>query len=116
MKESAWTAAAARLHGLVGDAGVPEADVLRDGAAEEVHVLQHEAEERAQLVQVHLAHVDAVHQDPPARHVVEAQEQVDQRRLPRAGGADDPDALPRPDLERDVLQDPVRLPGVRLSP
>ena len=37
----------------------------------------------------------AVDQDAPAFEVVEAQEQVDQRRLAGAGAADEPDLLAR---------------------
>ena len=51
--------------------------------------------------------------DAPALHVVEPQQQVDERRLARAGRADDADALARLDLERHVLQHPVRLASRR---
>ena len=89
-----------RAHALVVDRRVARADVVGDRAGEQMHVLQHEAEEPAQIVERQIADVDAVHQDPPARHVVEAQQQVDERRLAGAGRADDADALPRPDRRR----------------
>ena len=60
-----------------------------------MHVLQHEAEQPAQLGQVELADVDAVDRDAAAADVVEPQQQVDERRLARAGRADDADALAR---------------------
>ena len=67
-------------------------------------VLQHEAEQPPQLVEIQLADVDAVDQDPSAADVVEPQQQVDERRLARPGRADDADALARLDDERDVAQ------------
>ena len=60
-----------RADPLVGDRGA-EADVGGDGAAEEVHVLQHEGQRRAQLRRVELAHVDPVQGHPALLHVVEA--------------------------------------------
>ena len=64
--------------------------------------------------EVELADVDAVDRDPAALHVVEPQQQVDQRRLARAGGADDADALAGADLEADTsLQHAVWLAVVR---
>ena len=53
----------------------------------------------------HLADVHAVHEDPPARHVVEPHQQVDQRGLARPGRADHAHALARLHLERHVAQD-----------
>ena len=44
---------------------------------------------RAQVLLRHLAHVHAVHQHAAAVDVVEARDQADQRRLARAGAADD---------------------------
>ena len=49
---------------------------------------------------VTLRDVLAVDQDAAALEVVEAQQQVDQRRLAGAGAADQADALARPDVER----------------
>ena len=54
--------------------------------------------------EVQLADVHAVDRDAPLLHVVEAQQQADDRRLARAGRADDRHALPGLDLERDVPQ------------
>ena len=81
MKRCACTARAAAAHALVGDGGA-QADVAGDGAAEQVHVLQHEGERGAQLRQVELADVDAVQRDPARRHVVEARQQADEVVLP----------------------------------
>ena len=61
----------------------------------------------AHVGEVELADVDAVDVIRPLRDVVEPQQQVDQRRLARAGGADDADALAGADLEADVAQDVV---------
>ena len=72
-----------------------------------MHVLQHQAEQAAQVGEVELANVDAVDGDPSALSLVEPHQQVDQRRLAGSGGADDADALARPDLEAHVLQDLV---------
>ena len=94
-------------HALVVDRRVAEADVVGDRAREQVHVLQHQAEQPAHVGEIELADVDAVDRDPAARHVVEPQQQVDQRRLARAGGADDADALAGADLEADVLEHQV---------
>ena len=80
---------------FVVDRRVAEPDVVGDRAREQVHVLQHEAEQPAQLAQVELPDVHAVDRDAPALHVVEPQQQIDERRLSRSGGADDPEALAR---------------------
>ncbi len=72
-----------------------------------MNVLQHEAEEPAQLWQWQLSHIDTVDENPPLRDVVEPQQQVDERRLPCPGGTHHTDSLARPHLERDVLQDVV---------
>ena len=47
----------------------------------------------------------AVDQDASALEVVEAKEQVDQRRLAGAGAADEPDLLARRDRQRQALDD-----------
>ena len=74
-----------------------------------MHVLQHEAEQPAQIGEIEIADVDAVDGDAAARDVVEPHQQVDQRRLAGSGGADNADALARPNLEAHVAQDVVRI-------
>ena len=48
----------------------------------------------------HLRDVEAVERDPPAVELVEAHDQVDERRLAGAGGPDDGDGLARLGDER----------------
>ena len=91
------------------DARVAEADVVGYRPREQVHVLQHEAEQAAQIGGIEIADVDAVDRDPTTPDVVKAQQQIDQRRLARAGRADDADALTRLDLEAHVPKHPVGL-------
>ena len=104
MNGLAWTAAAARRTSASAMSRLPRRMLSAIVPAEQVHVLQHEAEERAQLVERHLADVDAVDQDPAAGDVVEAQQQVDDRGLARARRADDAHPLARLHLERHVLE------------
>jgi hypothetical protein len=59
------------------------------------NVLQHQAGESANLARSRSRIVHAVDRDPPPLHVVEAQEQIDQRRLAGPGGPDNADALAR---------------------
>ena len=70
-------------------------DVLADGAVEQPRVLEDHPEGRAQLVARHRRAVDAVHGDPSGIDLVEAHEQVDQRRLARTGRPDDRDRVAR---------------------
>ena len=72
-----------------------------------MHVLQHEAEQSAHVGEIQFADVDAVDRNAAARDVVEPQQQIDQRRLAGPGGADNADALARPNLEADVPQHEV---------
>ena len=59
---------------------------------------------RRSCVELQLADIDAVDQNPSTRHVVEAQQQVDDRRLPRTRRPHDAHPFARPDLERHVLE------------
>ena len=68
-------------------------------------VLRHHADLRAQAVLRDVGDVLAVDQDAARFQVVEAQQQVDQRRLAGAGAADQPDLLARPDQQREVVDD-----------
>ena len=71
-----------------------ERHVLGDRVREQERLLRHEADRAAQAVERDLADVDAVDEHRPRRRVVQARQQVDQRRLARAGRADERDGLP----------------------
>ena len=92
---SAWRAASIDL--VLAGVGAAVADVVADRAVEERGVLGHHADLLAERLLGDRGDVLAVDQDAPALEVVEAEEQVDERRLARAGAADDADLLARPD-------------------
>ena len=71
-----------------------ERDVLGDRAGEEEALLRDDAELAAQRRLRHLAQVEAVDRDPPVARVVEAGEQLRDRRLAGAGVADERDGRP----------------------
>ena len=75
-----------------------------DRAGEEHGLLRHEADPRAQVLLRHLAHVDAVDQHAAVVDVVEARDQAGERRLARAGAADDRGDLARVRGERHAGQ------------
>ena len=95
MKRSAWTAARRRPHLLVGDRRVPSRMFAAIVPENRCTSCSTRLNSRRSSCEVHLADVDAVDEDAPAGDVVEPQQQVDDRRLPRAGGADDADPLAR---------------------
>ena len=82
-----------RLH--VGDrrARPGEADVGGDRVAEQERLLRHDDEPAAQLVVGHRVQRDAAEADLADRRVGEAGDQPAERRLARAGGADEGDLL-----------------------
>ena len=82
----------------------PVADVLGERHAEELDVLRDERDGLADALDGHLAHVYAVDADGPAVGVVEAGNQVQQRRLARAARADEGDGLAGGNAQRDAVQ------------
>ena len=104
MNSTAWAVSAASHDVVVAGDVAAVADVVRDGAGEEHRLLRDEADLRAQVLLGHVAHVDAVHEDASAVHVVEARDQADERRLARARAADDGGHLSRQRREADVAQ------------
>ena len=70
---------------------------------------KHHAEAAAQIGEVHLFHVDAVDSDRAFLHIVEAQQQGNDRGLAGTGVADNGDRLAGFDGERNVAQNPVGL-------
>ena len=81
---------------LARDRRVAQADVLEQRAREEEDVLEHDADAGAQRARRVVAHVAAVDEDAPARHVVLPRDQVDDARLPGAGRPDERRRRARP--------------------
>ena len=78
-----------RLDLLVGRVRLREAEVLAHRRVEEVRLLRDDADEVGQRLEAQVADVDAADRDPPAADVVEPRREVAERRLPRAGLADE---------------------------
>ena len=111
------------LHRRVGRA---EADVVGDGVAEQVDVLEHEGEVLHQAVHVVVPHVAPAQGHRPGVRVPEPGQQVDQRGLAAAGGADDGGGGPFGDVQRYAVDDLLfvigelqppspRCPGLRVE-
>ncbi|KPY99772.1 Transposase, family [Pseudomonas syringae pv. aptata] len=83
--------------------------VLANRAVQQRGVLGDHADLRAQAFLGDFGNILAVDEDPPALHVVHAQQQVDQRRLARAGRSDQADLLTRSDVQVEVVNDPVAI-------
>ncbi len=90
---------------LVGGVKPAVADVVHDGAGEQVRVLQHDAQGPAQVRLPDLVDVDPVVADLAVLDVVEAVDQVGDRGLARARCAHEGDLLAGHAVERDVVQD-----------
>ena len=82
-------------------------DVALDGVGEQEHVLHGHADVIPQVVQVHVPDIRAVHQHLPGGGVIEPAQQVHQRGLAGACGADDAYSLPGLHAEIDVLYDVI---------
>ena len=92
-----------------------ELDVGFQRARKEERVLQHDTEQRAQILQGDLADIHTVEQDLAALDIVEAQKKLNDRGLARAGVADDGERLTRLDAEGNVAQHPVFIFGRRAA-
>ena len=89
----------------IGRIGASVADVLADGAVKQPGVLQHHGKLAAQCRAVPVAHIDALDTQRAAVHVVEALQQLNERGLAGAGGADDGDGLAGLRLAAKVVDD-----------
>ena len=97
-------------HLFPGRTGVSVGDVVVNGAVEQPRVLQHHRERAPQAGTGHMVDGLAVDGDRPGLGVIEAHEQVHQRSLARAGGADDSDHAARSGGQVHVPQnEPVRV-------
>ena len=84
--------------------GAAVGDVFPNGARPQPRVLEHHAVISPQGRAGHGANVVPRHRNAAAVHVVKPHEQVDEGGLAAAGGADDGDALSRPDVQAEVLE------------
>ena len=75
---------------------------------EQVGLLRDDADGRGERREARVAHVDAVDRDAPGLRLVQARDEVAERRLAGAGRADERGARARGDDEVDVVQRPRR--------
>ena len=97
---------------LVGRSLLGDPDVVANGAVEQEPLLGHDADPLAQGPKGCVAHIDPGVHHPTVDRVVQAGDQLGQRRLARAGRADERDAFARRDVERDVVEHPCAFGGV----
>ena len=90
--------------GRVG-VGSAEGDVVANRAGEEEAFLRDDPELAPQRRLRDVPEVDSVDRDPPFARVVEAREELRDRRLPGAGVSDERDRRSRRDVEVDAVQD-----------
>ena len=90
---------------VIGGAGAAIGDVLADGAVKQGRVLRHHTDLCPEGFLRDLGDVLTVHEDAAAFGVVEAQQQVGQRRLARAGAPNEADLLAGADGERQAFDD-----------
>ena len=79
------------------------ADILHDRSRKQVGVLKNHGDVAAQLVPLNMADINAVDGDGPALDIVEAVDEVRDRRLSGSRGTHEGDLLPRPRVEADIL-------------
>ena len=91
-------------HLVVGRPRSAAPDVVRDALAEQMGILEHQAQAAHQLVLAHLADVDAADEHLPRIDVPEAGDEVGKGRLARAARPHDRAHRAGGDVERDVAQ------------
>ena len=104
MKAWAWALRAAAS--IVGPARVRLAvgDVVGHRVVEQQDLLRHQAEPQTQIAEPHVADVDAVDRDPAGDRIVEPRQQLHERGLAAAVGADDGHRFAGPHFELNVAQ------------
>ena len=88
----------------VGGVGPAEADVVAHAHGEDRGVLRHQRDVTAKLGRIGIGQPHAVERHGARLRIVEPQDQVEDRALARAGGADDRDLLARLDVERHAVE------------
>src|SRR5215211_1609040 len=89
---------------LLGRIGLPVGDVLTNGAVEDERLLQQYSDVLTQRVEAQLAKVVAVESDNASIWIIEAQEQLRERRFSRTARADERENLAGPDLEGEIQE------------
>ena len=93
-----------RLNDLfIGGIKPSVADIFHDRSCEQVGILKHHGDMAAQLVPLNVADINAVDGDGPALDIVEAVDEVRDRRFPGSRGTHEGDLLSRPRVEADIL-------------
>ena len=100
-----WRSWLRRCTSCVGGIQPAVADVVHDGAGEQVGVLEHRTQGAAQVVLADGPHVDAVVGDQAALDLVKAVDEVGDGGLARAGGAYEGDLLARVGVDGHIFQD-----------
>ncbi len=81
-----------------------ECDIRADRVIEEDDFLTHERDLFAQALELVFAHIVTIHANRAFIDIIEARQQIHERRLAAAGAPDDGDHLPCFDPERDVFE------------
>jgi len=101
------------VHLLVGGVGVDVLDVLLDGAGEEGGLLEDGGDLVAPVAEVEVLQVDAVDGDVALNGVVVAEQELDDGRLARSGGAEEATGLLRKNVSREFLEyNSIRTGGI----
>ncbi len=79
----------------LGRIGAAHAQIVLDGAVEQIAVLADHGDERTQILQRDFAQILAAHTDRAALRIVKTKKELRDRRLARAATADDADAFTR---------------------
>ena len=104
MKLAAAASSAARSISASVASGRPNADVVAHAHGEDRGVLRHQRNVTAKLRGIGIGQPNAVERHGARLRIVEPQDQVEDRALARAGGADDRNLLARLDVERDAVE------------
>ena len=88
---------------LVGGIKPSVPDIFHNRSRKQMRILKHHGDMAAQLVPLNMTDINAVDGDGPALDIVEAVDEVRDRRLSGSCGTHEGDLLSRPRVEADIL-------------
>ena len=88
---------------LVGGIKASVPDIFHNRSRKQMRILKHHGNVAAQVVPLNMADINAVDGDGPALDIVEAVDEVRDRRLSGSRGTHEGDLLSRPRVEADIL-------------